>query len=424
IILWGVRINESPDDDAFYKRTNEMAHALDPSRPTGGVRNIKKSHLYEDVYTYNDFVHDGKKHGVDKKSRVTSDMDKPYLVSEYNGHMFPTKAFDWEEKRAEHAMRHVRVLDAVAAERDICGSFGWCMFDYNTHKDFGSGDRICYHGVTDMFRNAKLAAAPYAAARKEIFLEISSSMDIGEHPGCNRGETYIFTNADSVKMYKNDRFIKEYFAKDTPYKHMVHGPLVIDDYIGDALDEEEDLSPDTRKLLKDAFNTVARTGVSNIPPSVALTAARCVALHGLKPQHGIDLYTKYIGDWGGESTVYKFEAYKDGKLVKTVIKEPMHSLHLNATADHTLLKEGSTYDCALIRIRMEDENGNTLSFCNDPIQIKATGDIELIGPELVALQGGMYGAYVKTIGKEGAGTLTISAEGAEPATIAFITREV
>nr|MCR5654376.1 glycoside hydrolase family 2 protein [Lachnospiraceae bacterium] len=47
IILWGVRINESPDDDAFYKRTNEMAHALDPSRPTGGVRNIKKSHLYE-----------------------------------------------------------------------------------------------------------------------------------------------------------------------------------------------------------------------------------------------------------------------------------------------------------------------------------------------------------------------------------------
>ena len=26
------------------------------------------------------------------------------------------------------------------------------MSDYNTHKDFGSGDRICYHGVTDLFR--------------------------------------------------------------------------------------------------------------------------------------------------------------------------------------------------------------------------------------------------------------------------------
>ena len=125
--------------------------------------------------------------------------------------MYPTKAFDWEEHRVEHALRHVRVLDAAAAEGDIAGSFGWCMFDYNTHKDFGSGDRICYHGVMDMFRNPKLAAKVYECQQEEhTVLELSSSMDIGEHPGCNRGETYIFTNADSVRMYKNDHFIKEY----------------------------------------------------------------------------------------------------------------------------------------------------------------------------------------------------------------------
>ncbi len=99
-----------------------------------------KSSLLEDVYTYNDFVHDGTNQGCEKKAAVTSDPKKPYLISEYNGHMYPTKAFDWEEHRAEHALRHVRVLDAAAAEGDIAGSFGWCMFDYNTHKDFGSGD--------------------------------------------------------------------------------------------------------------------------------------------------------------------------------------------------------------------------------------------------------------------------------------------
>lgn len=32
IVLWGVRINESQDDDQFYTRTNEIAHKLDPSR--------------------------------------------------------------------------------------------------------------------------------------------------------------------------------------------------------------------------------------------------------------------------------------------------------------------------------------------------------------------------------------------------------
>ena len=49
IILWGVRINESQDDDVLYKRTNAVAHELDRSRRTSGVRYIEKSSLLEDV---------------------------------------------------------------------------------------------------------------------------------------------------------------------------------------------------------------------------------------------------------------------------------------------------------------------------------------------------------------------------------------
>ena len=47
IILWGVRINESQDDDEFYKRTNAAAKELDPYRQTGGVRAHQKSSLLE-----------------------------------------------------------------------------------------------------------------------------------------------------------------------------------------------------------------------------------------------------------------------------------------------------------------------------------------------------------------------------------------
>ncbi|MCR4716901.1 MAG: glycoside hydrolase family 2 protein, partial [Lachnospiraceae bacterium] len=165
IILWGVRINESQDDDEFYLRTNELAHALDDTRPTGGVRYLKKSSLLEDVYTYNDFSHDGSSISkcCDKKSQVTPDMNKPYLISEYNGHMYPTKSYDDEEHRLTHALRHAEVINSVNKESDILGAFAWCMFDYNTHKDFGSGDMICYHGVLDMFRNPKMAAYVYAS---------------------------------------------------------------------------------------------------------------------------------------------------------------------------------------------------------------------------------------------------------------------
>jgi beta-galactosidase len=59
IILWGVRINESRDDDALYQRTNEVAWKLDPERLTSGVRYTEKSSLIEDVYSYNDFSHTG-----------------------------------------------------------------------------------------------------------------------------------------------------------------------------------------------------------------------------------------------------------------------------------------------------------------------------------------------------------------------------
>ena len=359
IILWGVRINESKDDDLFYEQTNGVAHELDDTRLTGGVRAIRKSSLLEDVYTYNDFIHDGKTQGCETKAEITSDMSKPYLISEYNGHMYPAKAYDCENKRAEHAIRHANVLDAVAEQSDIAGSFGWCMADYNTHKDFGSGDRICYHGVLDMFRNPKQAAAVYASQQeKNPVLEISSSMDIGEHPASNWGNVYIFTNADSVRMYKNNRFIHEYKSSDSNWHYLAHGPILINDFIGDW-------------------------------------------------------------DWGGASTQFRFEAIKNKEIVKTVIKEPMKQVSLRVWADHYALKEERGYDVAAVRIQAVDENGNVLNFYNEPVCFEIEGEGSLIGPGVIALQGGMGGTYVKSEGIPGKILLKIHSGQAETLCVEF-----
>lgn len=420
IILWGIRINESPDDDAFYEKTNAVAHKLDPSRPTGGVRAMKKSHLLEDVYTYNDFLHDGEMPGCDPKKKVTSDMEKPYLISEYNGHMYPTKAFDNEERRSEHAIRHANVLDAVAGQPDIAGSFGWCMFDYNTHKDFGSGDRICYHGVMDMFRNPKLAANIYACEQEQTpVLEITSSMDIGEHPGCNRGNIYILSNADSVKMYKNDRFIKEYLPGMSPYKHLKHGPILIDDFIGDSFAQNERFRPKHAKEITDAMNLVARGSLNHIPKRLYLTALKLLLIYHIDFAEVTRLYTKYIGDWGGTATIYRFDAIKDGKVVKSVTKEPVREIRLEAEADHTILTEQHSYDVALVRIRAVDDHGNVLPFYQEPVRLIAEGDISIIGPDTIALQGGMGGTYVKSTGRSGRGALLLQSQTAGEIRIPF-----
>lgn len=408
IILWGVRINESQDNDEFYLKTNEVARKLDNTRPTAGVRAHKKSSLLEDVYTYNDFSHDGMKGGCEKKKKVTSDMEKPYLITEYNGHMYPTKSFDWEEHRMEHAIRHANVLNAVAGQEDICGSFGWCMADYNTHKDFGSGDRICYHGVMDMFRNPKMAADIYTCQQdKEIHLSVSSTMDIGEHPGCNRGKIWIFTNADSVKMYKNDKFIKEYKPCDSTYKNLLHGPILVDDYIGNAIEENENFKPAQAKAIKDALNATALYGLSDLPKKVYFIAIKMMFVYGMKPEEAVTLYNKYIGDWGGDVKTYKFEAIKDGKVVKTVIRQPMKEVHMKAEADHTLLKEENTYDVAAVRIQALDDCGNILPFYQEPVVLETKGPIKLIGDKIISLKGGMGGTYVKTTGHSGKASLFI-----------------
>ena len=408
IILWGVRINESQDNDELYIKTNEAARRLDPTRPTGGVRNFKKSHLFEDVYTYNDFSHIGTNDGVDKKSNITSEPDKPYMVTEYNGHMFPTKSFDNEELRLEHAMRHARVLEKVSEYSDICGSFGWCMFDYNTHKDFGSGDRICYHGVMDMFRNPKMAAAVYSMHQKKTpVLEVASSMDIGEHPAGRRGDVYIFTNADSVKMYKNDIFIKEYTHDDQVFSHMKITPILIDDYVGDQLIENEGFTKKQADDVKKLLNYIGRYGLEELTVGMKAKMAKVMALYHMKYDDAVQLFGKYIGNWGGEGAIFKFEAISGGKVVKTVVKNIVESIHIEAVVDHTELKEENSYDMAAVRIRVADQNGNTVPIFMQGLPMKVEGPIEIVGPKTAYMAGGLGGTYIRTTGKKGKASLTI-----------------
>ena len=420
VILWGVRINESADDDDFYRRTNTAAHELDPTRPTGGVRCHRKSSLLEDVYTYNDFFHDGTNAGCEPKKAVTSHMGKPYLISEYNGHMYPTKAFDDEEQRAEQALRHARVLDSVWAEKDIAGCFGWCFSDYNTHRDFGSGDRICYHGVTDMFRNPKLAAAVYAAMQDEIpVLEVSSSMDIGEHPAGNRGRVYLITNADSVRFYKNDLFIREYTHADSDFRHMPRPPVEITDFIGTQIQDNEPFSPKQARYVRDILNESTRFGMNHLSAAAKRKAAWLMLRYRMSFGDAYALYSRYIGNWGGQATVYRFEAVKDGRVVRTVCKAPFESMRLDAVVSHTELIEDETYDVAAVRLRMTDQNGNTLPFFNGAVTAAIEGEADIIGDTTVPLRGGCGGVYIRTRGRSGTVMLTLHAGQAEPVTLTF-----
>ena len=275
VILWGVRINESPDNHDFYTRTNAHAHALDVGRQTGGIRNFQGSELLEDVFTMNDFGWP-----------LLPPNHPRYLNTEFVGHTFPTKTIDSKERLQEFVIRHARIHDTLASNPQYAGGIGWCAFDYHTHDKFGSGDRICYHGVMDIFRTPKSAAGFYKSMcdpKEEIVLEPTFHWARNDE-SIGFQTAMICSNCDHLKLFVGDgksfRLVGEGGPDRVQFPHLPHPPfsiqlgeglrewgdLRIDGYLGErqvisktysgkGIDEQFLLLPDDSGLLADGADT-------------------------------------------------------------------------------------------------------------------------------------------------------------------------
>ncbi|KFZ27493.1 MAG: Beta-galactosidase [Candidatus Izimaplasma bacterium HR2] len=406
IVIWGVRINESSDNDEFYKKTNILAKSLDEFRPTGGVRNFKGSHFFEDVYTYNDFVHRGINEGLEESKKVTK-MKVPYLITEYNGHMYPTKKFDDEWHRVYQAKRHLKVQNDSYKYNGISGAIGWCAFDYNTHKDFGSGDRICYHGVMDMFRIPKYAAAAYSS-QSDInpYLEVLSNLNIGEQEASEIKQVYVLTNTDYVKFFIDNELIGKFYPSKM-YKDLPHPPVIIDDFIGNQIHKNETFSKRDKNRIKDILKAIMVHG-KDLPLKYKIKLKRFLFKNKMTYDDALRLYAKYVGKWGAESTTYRFEGYLNDKLVLNKEIGTSHISDLYLEQDDKVITEINTYETTRVIVKHLDEFLNPLTYSSEVINIKVTGPLELIGPPSLALLGGSTGFFLKTKGTVGIAKITVS----------------
>ena len=412
IFLWGVRVSGSADDESFYKRTNETVRRLDPTRPTAGTRSTRRSQLLEDVYAYADYSYHGRGVGCEARTAVTPDTRKGYLISEFEGAQFPAKPFDDEPHRLAQALRYAAVLNDTIAQQGVAGSFGWCMTDYNTHREFGSGDRISYQGVMDMFRNPKLSAAVYASQKtprspSDIVLEISSSMALGDHPGGFAGACWAFTNAESLRLYRDNDFVAE-FTPDRRgrFAALPHPPIEIHDFVGLLLEKYEGIDRTAAPQVAAILNEMRRDSMELSP----LSRARMYSLR-LSWNELVQLYYKYIGVLGSPAAVYRFEAVWHGRAVRTVVKEPVQSVRLECTVHNPILTDGPTWDCAAVSLRAIDQNGNLLPYCGEAVQLSVEGPLRILGPSVVPLRGGMAGTYLATTGEAGPAKLHCRMEG-------------
>jgi beta-galactosidase len=321
IILWGVRINESRDNHDFYTRTNALAHQLDPTRQTGGIRYFQESEFLEDVFTMNDF-------GFPLKP-----PNHPrYLNTEFVGHTYPTKTIDQVERLTEHTMRHARIHDQLASNPQYAGGIGWCAFDYNTHGNFGSGDRICYHGVTDIFREPKPAAGFYKSQcdpSEEIVLEPSFHWARGD-ASVGFSKAVVCSNCDHLKFYIDNQMVADVDPDRKEFAHLRYAPFVLE--MG-------------------------------------------------------ELFHK----WGD----LKIEGYIQGKLVATkqMSGSGVDTRFLLLPDDTRLIADGA--DSTRVVLRVTDEFGNVRPFANESIKFELQGPAQLVGDNPFSLVGGTGAVWVR-----------------------------
>jgi len=334
IILWGVRINESKDDHDFYVRTNALAHKLDPTRQTGGIRYFQESEFLEDVFTMNDF-------GFPLKP-----PNHPrYLNTEFVGHTYPTKTIDQVERLTEHTMRHAHIHDQLASNPQYAGGIGWCAFDYNTHGDFGSGDRICYHGVTDMFREPKPAAGFYKSQcdpAEEVVLEPAFHWARGD-ASIGFSKAVMCSNCDHIKLFIADELIAEVDPDRKTFQHLQYAPFIVE--------------------LGDLFHN----------------------------------------QWGD----LRLEGYIQGKqvIVKKYSGKGIDQKFTLLPDDTELIADGA--DTTRVVLRVTDEFDAIRPFANDAIKFELDGPAEIIGDNPFAVVGGTGAIWIRA--KEQAGTARLTA---------------
>ena len=268
------------------------------------------------------------------------------------------------------------------------------------------------------FRNPKLAAYAYASqSDHRPVLAVGSSMDIGDYPGGQIGDVQVFTNADSVSLYKNGAFVTK--LKQGKWKGLPHGPMMVDDIVGCLLETQEGFDKPKAELLRSCLLSIQKRGLANLTPADIAKMGFAMMKYGMKYEDAVALYGKYVGNWGGEATAWRFDAEKDGVVVKSVTCCPGTRLRLEAIPSHTDLTEGGTYDMAAVRIRILDEFGNVAPYAQLPVLFAIDGEAELVGPKVVTAEGGMCGTYIRTTVKTGTARLTIAAAQAEAVSLAF-----
>ncbi len=235
IVIWGVRINESPNNPALYTRTRALAKSLDDSRPTSGTMTMwSTKDWHQDVFAFDDY-HSAPDGSVGINEPLPG---LPYLIAEAVGQFnYGGKGFGRTYRRAgdpalqaQQALCHAQAHSKGAANPECAGVIAWCAFDYGSPMN--SYEAVKCPGIADVFRIPKLGASFYLAqvdpAVRPV-IEPNFFWDFGPlTPFGPGGHAAIFSNCDRLELFVGGKPHSVLHPDREAFPHVAYPPFFAD----------------------------------------------------------------------------------------------------------------------------------------------------------------------------------------------------
>ena len=233
VVIWGTRLNETPDFPGLWAATRQAARELDGSRPSSGAMAFHQDVRWnEDVFAYNDYGVNPKTGNVALRPPFAG---LPYLVTEAVGvEEAKPQHFAWTDPPAllaRQAALHGQAQSQVRSDTGYAGLVAWAGFDYGSVLS-RDPDNIKWAGVADGFRVPKPGAAIYQSQGDPAVRPIIIPVFFWEAGGAVPAPSptvMIASNCEQLVVFIDGRHVATALpALGSPlYSGLVHPPFLV-----------------------------------------------------------------------------------------------------------------------------------------------------------------------------------------------------
>jgi beta-galactosidase len=348
VLLWGVRINESPNDLEFHTRMNRVAKELDSTRPTSGARTyITHGEYFEDVIAVNDYT------GI----LLPREEPKPYLLTEYGSLSYTLPTHATETELLENTGWYLHILNLAGRRPWVAGTAAWEFQDNNTFMPISKcndcQDHIRDMGLVNLHRIPRPLYFFFQSQQSQGPVVHIANRWTKDSP---RNVT-VFGNCDQVELKLNGKTIARQ-APDGSYR--IPPPHGVLGHLWPFIFERS--SPDRKKVQ-------AADGLAHPPFTFAKVP------------------------W--EPGELRAECFQGEKAVaEDVVKTPAGTAALSLDPDYPeLLADGADFTRIVVSLR--DRNGTIVPVKSASVQLAVEGEGKLIGDNPLRLENGISAVYLQ-----------------------------